>query len=747
VSRRALLLLLILVALPVFSQQAIPTFVIVDSSYSMSLSATLPDASGPSRLAVLTAGLADYLADPARAGRSFALIAFEDEGEVAVKAAYPARPESILAATRRLEPWGTTDAGAAVEYALLYARRVAPGRRIDLLVVSDLEDDRDYLRGAPVPPPRALLDPEVSLSLLTIDPEGAAASRSLLSWVTASGGQLLTVAEGGLASRSAPAGPAGLPRDGHEIAPTQESLDIGPSEQEVARMVGIRALSSWLVVARWNFAAAALLGIAGVVLGYLRWRRRRDAALRHNAEPTRVVLEARSRTGRSTHTLDRFPASVGTASRCTWYLGKAAGPSRGSFSLNLEDGDLTLTSRTSVLVNGVPRKTWNLREGDQVRLDRYRVTVTSILVPELLPLPPRHFIRLAPVPLLALTAALLLFLLRPFDGRIVKPTVDMVRREMPAASSAENPVAGGSDSGREGADALPITPPLTAAGPRVVAPGERIPVLNADYIAIHAHPDDETLDFGVLLARMNAAGMRGAVVLLTDGQSGRDQYPRREVGGIYPAYDLTGSALVRARVSEARDAMRVLGVGHYLRLGLPNHPYNSITDELSPSAVMESWGGRDIVAGTLADIIAASGAQIILSPDGPAATYEHFEHEATGELVAEALRILAERGTPVGAHLVAVDPLQTAAYNELLAVDPWEIEPRTGSPYRAIQLQALLAHKTQRDASVVGVETRLAVRAEYYAVKSWDDSFAPPAALGLSMRAEELSAIARPSGR
>ena len=63
-------------------------------------------------------------------------------------------------------------------------------------------------------------------------------------------------------------------------------------------------------------------------------------------------------------------------------------------------------------------------------------------------------------------------------------------------------------------------------------PGDEPTFFKADALFIHAHPDDESLDFGVLISRFTRAGKRVVVVLLTDGDSGLDQYPQRMLGAI-----------------------------------------------------------------------------------------------------------------------------------------------------------------------------------------------------------------------
>ncbi|MFW5783306.1 MAG: hypothetical protein ACOCY8_02200, partial [Spirochaetota bacterium] len=150
--------------------------------------------------------------------------------------------------------------------------------------------------------------------------------------------------------------------------------------------------------------------------------------------------------------------------------------------------------------------------------------------------------------------------------------------------------------------------------------------------------------------------------------------------------------------------------------GLENHPYNSVVEARTIEEVLSAWGGRETLARRLARIVERLRPEIVLSPDGPSRAYEHFEHEAAGLLVADALRIVRERGQHgVLAHLVSVDPLQSNAYASAVRISPWEPAP-DGSIPRIRQLLALRAHRTQCDATIVGVETRLALADDIFSI-------------------------------
>ena len=245
-----------------------------------------------------------------------------------------------------------------------------------------------------------------------------------------------------------------------------------------------------------------------------------------------------------------------------------------------------------------------------------------------------------------------------------------------------------------------IPPPHPA--PRIVGPGQLIPDERIDVLFIHAHPDDESIDFGTLMALCKEAGLTTAMVLLTDGE-----------GGIYQQ-DYTGPRdnMVSIRVQEATTAMQFLGTSLYIRLGLKNSPYNSLLEEKGVQEVLQLWDG-DAVALRLGEIINTLRPRVVVSPEGPSFAREHFEHEATGVLTLMALQEVRRQGGHVPeAHLVSVDPRQKDAYTGLTAFPRQRVLER--------QRQALLSHATQADATYFGVQMVAKYDEEYYLIRFWD---------------------------
>ena len=266
-----------------------------------------------------------------------------------------------------------------------------------------------------------------------------------------------------------------------------------------------------------------------------------------------------------------------------------------------------------------------------------------------------------------------------------------------------------------------IAPEIGRVKVRVIPPGRRPEYFKADILFIHAHPDDESIDFGSLMAMASRSDKRIVTLLFTDGESGLDLYPERMVGDIYPARDLSGGALSQVRVVEATRALSILGSEMYIRWGLVNRPYNTKRDEVPPDEVIRGWGGENQLVERLIEVLEGFKPTIVVSPDRHCAAYEHFEHEAVGQLVQTALERLRSSGEGfVKGYLVSIDPYQVDRYSGVTNVDARVREGESGLAYRSIQALALKEHVTQRDASVIGVNRLSHLPKEFYKALYWD---------------------------
>ena len=263
--------------------------------------------------------------------------------------------------------------------------------------------------------------------------------------------------------------------------------------------------------------------------------------------------------------------------------------------------------------------------------------------------------------------------------------------------------------------------PLKRFPIRVIAPSEDIDYFKADILFFHAHPDDESLDFAGLMAKAKRHGKRIVTVVFTDGESGLDQFPNRGIGGSHPAEHLHGEDLAAVRVEEAKAALSLLGSEVYIRLALMNHRYNTAQDYLPVRAVIGEWGGESTLLKKIRKIIEGFRPTLVVSSDFNTEAFEHFEHKAVGSMVDYTLRYLMSRGdTPIRGYLVSVDPFQKRnLYPFLELVDMRERDPVTGLTYREIQFNALKEHRTQGDASLIGVELLPHFRWEQYYPHIW----------------------------
>ena len=133
--------------------------------------------------------------------------------------------------------------------------------------------------------------------------------------------------------------------------------------------------------------------------------------------------------------------------------------------------------------------------------------------------------------------------------------------------------------------------------------------------------------------------------------------------------------------------------------------------------MFERWGGEDALIARIVRVIEHFRPSIVIAPDGPGPALEHFEHQATGAAVFAAIEKLSASGdSPVDVLVVGTDPRQPHGYSdyeERVVMSPWD-PSEDGVPPRVRQILALQAHQTQRDATVIGVEMRLALRYDYY---------------------------------
>ncbi|MFQ3619642.1 MAG: PIG-L family deacetylase [Spirochaetales bacterium] len=240
-------------------------------------------------------------------------------------------------------------------------------------------------------------------------------------------------------------------------------------------------------------------------------------------------------------------------------------------------------------------------------------------------------------------------------------------------------------------------PPL----PQIVPPGGKLPSIPIQVLFLHAHPDDESIEFGTLMARCTLKGIPTGMVIFTDGE-----------GGIFASeYKGPRTELPQIRIQEAAWALHTLGSSLYIRLGLSNQPYNSVRDEQKAEQVLKRWGNKTLEK--VVEILLTYQPQVVVSPEKPSSVRKHFEHEATALLVSRAIEKVRARGyTFPRGYLQSLDPRHIGQYQQKLSFSRSEVA--------ALQKKALSYHRTQADAFHFGVQRVEQFPFEYYRVEFWE---------------------------
>lgn len=148
-------------------------------------------------------------------------------------------------------------------------------------------------------------------------------------------------------------------------------------------------------------------------------------------------------------------------------------------------------------------------------------------------------------------------------------------------------------------------------------------------MAVHAHPDDETIFTGGTLAAYAARGARVVVVTLTDGRLGYDE---AGLAGNVEGHDELQTILNRA--VELSGALGELGVAEHYALGygdsgMAGWPQNTEEGSLCAADPAE-------VAGRLAEVIDEVGPEVVLTYDANG-FYGHPDHIRCHEVTVAAL--------------------------------------------------------------------------------------------------------------
>lgn len=670
--------------------------VVLDATYSMSF---VPDDGDDSYYSQALSAVDTLDTGPVE-DVEWAFAYFEDVGHLDVVLPFGASSPPVSRDLFPEQPWGTTELMQTLEKAAAYVKKHGRAEDKVVLILTD-----GVVTDGVLPSAQPLAASGVRFAVYLYHRVlGSAAQEALRNLARATDARFMPAGAKLAAALDRPA-----PAPAVHVVPARYAVPrrIAKTPTGETTALSASALPEHPRVLFWLFLALLIVSSMGVLFIMAAPRRTHTA----RAEPFQVAhLELRSPGGRSEEVrLSPLPVTIGYGEDAHFRLEGKSPSKTGSFIISLANGIPLLTTSAPMIIGGVKRREKPLKANDILKFGAYRFRFLG--VEEVAP--PVREPRWHPSAGHAFASVALCFMFlfltitqAPTSNRVAMPSPDKPNTEPERTPRAFR------KSHRH------AEPQVTLPQLVMVPPHAPLPQLDADALFIHAHPDDEAIDYGGLMARLSASGMKVVTVLLTDGESGLDQYPRRAVSGDYPAHDLEGSALSAVRVQEACAALSALGCTHYVRLGLPNKPYHSVHMEEPVDDVVRRWGGEEMLTTELAAIIQHYRPEILVSPDDASDASEHFEHEATGYLVARTL----ERYGPfdsVRLHLTSVDPLQRHVYPDAVAV-PLIGEIR-GTPwdFRVPQAKALKAHRTQRDSAVIGLEIRMLQRYEYYVPRYW----------------------------
>ncbi|MEO6879643.1 MAG: PIG-L family deacetylase [Mycobacteriaceae bacterium] len=238
-------------------------------------------------------------------------------------------------------------------------------------------------------------------------------------------------------------------------------------------------------------------------------------------------------------------------------------------------------------------------------------------------------------------------------------------------------------------------------------------------MAVHAHPDDEVISTGGVLAKAAAAGIRTVLVTCTDGSAGDGP------GGIKPIDPAHDPAAVAAtRRAELVRSCTILGVSHLEMLdhpdsGIPEWPTARSDRAFSNLAVEDVRPGLDaLLQRYRPDVL------ITYDENGNSG---HPDHKMTHRVAMASVAALADTGVPRRVYWAAIPRSsleQGRAALEAAGMDPNQMpDPSMGTPDQALAARvdvsahaqqkrdALAAHASQSDgAFLLGLSTDLSTQ-------------------------------------
>ena len=196
-------------------------------------------------------------------------------------------------------------------------------------------------------------------------------------------------------------------------------------------------------------------------------------------------------------------------------------------------------------------------------------------------------------------------------------------------------------------------------------------------MAVHAHPDDEAIGTGGILAKYSAQGVRTVLVTCTNGELGDGP------GGVKPddpSHD--EGTVVTLRRQELEESCRVLGVTNlemlgYHDTGMEGWPQNDAPDAFWHTPV-------DVAARRVADLMRTYRPQVVVTYDEHG-FYGHPDHIQANRVTRAAID---QSGIPAKLYYTAIPRSRLRGFREMLVehgidvgdVPDEDADPEFGTP-------------------------------------------------------------------
>jgi N-acetyl-1-D-myo-inositol-2-amino-2-deoxy-alpha-D-glucopyranoside deacetylase len=148
-------------------------------------------------------------------------------------------------------------------------------------------------------------------------------------------------------------------------------------------------------------------------------------------------------------------------------------------------------------------------------------------------------------------------------------------------------------------------------------------------LAVHAHPDDECIGTGGILARYQAEGARTVLVTCTDGA----------VGEISDPALATPENLAEVRSRELDEAVRILGISRLVKLGYRDSGMAGTADNNNPASFQQA--DLDAAIRRVVAVVREERPAIIVTYDENGG-YGHPDHIRAHQVAAAAFRLAGD---------------------------------------------------------------------------------------------------------